>query len=362
MVTTTSMLMSTAYRLSSGNAVPGAVDKTLSFGPGHRAQCMALLDELLKFELYTKPDPNNPHFHANCLTVRGCIDDNIRYLSHALPRTAECSQTDPAQFYSEIAVMLWQLAHCPLNVEITEDQQDTDTLSDRESIESVDNLRRFLMVQLHHRDFGQFVVEALSRCWTQLLVQIEALSETELMATVKRKYSSTNIQMESMVLVLPHLILMLAQRQSTKTAEMVQCLLCALQIMENVETVSVRMQTDKSSQQMYGLMVPLFLQLALKDTEEEEETTDDDEDTKQLILNFLADGLNEKNVNLVAALQALPKAVVAALSAQITALPKRKTKKKEKTPKELGKHSLEKLLFIRKKRSIIKLRSIAAKF
>merc|ERR1712087_929423 len=111
---------------------------------------------------------------------------------------------------------------------------------------------------------------------------------------------------------------------------------------ENVETASVRMQTDQSSQQMYGLMVPLFLQWALprdstEDPEDEDETTEEDVDTKQLILNFLSDGLDEKNANLVAALQSLPKAVVAALSAQITALPKRKgTKKRKRVRREDG--------------------------
>merc|ERR1712241_1453871 len=101
------------------------------------------------------------------MSVRGCIDDNIKYLSHALPQSDGSSSSDtnnassavdPKEFYAEIVVMLWKLAHCAMNVELTEDREDDDEkVSDRETIESVENLRQFLLVQLHNEWNRKFV-------------------------------------------------------------------------------------------------------------------------------------------------------------------------------------------------------------
>lgn len=83
------------------------------------------------------------------------------------------SGVDPKEYYAEIVVMLWKLAHCPMNVELTEDKEDDDEkVSDRETIESIENLRQFLLVQLHNKRNRKFVVEALSRCWQQVCASI----------------------------------------------------------------------------------------------------------------------------------------------------------------------------------------------
>merc|ERR1712130_866978 len=126
-ITAVSMLLSTAFSMSPN--IINNNNKSLPFNKAHKMQCLQLLNNLLRYDLYTKPDPNNPNFNLNCMRARGCIAENINYLtSNSL--NDEC--------YTLIITIIYKLAHCPMNVEITEEKQDDDEkLNDREPIESV---------------------------------------------------------------------------------------------------------------------------------------------------------------------------------------------------------------------------------
>jgi len=277
-----------------------------------------LFDNLLAFDLYTKHDPNNPNFTLNCLKTRGCIDENIKYLLRCLPKE---SRARMEEYYASIVVILYKLAHCSMNVGITEEERDVDEkLNDRQSNESLDTLRHFVLSSIGCFNC-EYVIEALAVCWKELLAKIECDGFSQTLKVAKqRKYSSLNLQIETLIIVLPHLLMICVKDLShfATNKHFANGLLDILQIFVALQ--------HPSCQQLYGLIVPLFVKFVCEKNDKTE--TKQGQKCKDLIVEYIAAHI-ATNENLLNAVKSLPRSIVAELQTKLNSVTATKTKSSE---------------------------------
>ena len=71
------------------------------------------------------------------------------------------------------------------------------------------------------------MLDTLAGCWEELLSKMEAMSATAgaLMQSLEHKYAALNVEMESVLLLLPHLVMELAKGRGP---QLVRCLVSVL--------------------------------------------------------------------------------------------------------------------------------------